>query len=113
MHCPRDSTEETLAEGWLMNGSSGWLTAVNFGASATNRGIEQSLRAEAAKQLGITPELVEELHALSAIEQQEILVRIRQSKAPVSETFPSDDRPPSETRASSCGAKSEASSDNR
>lgn len=99
LHSPKDLTEDTLEEGWPMNGSNGWLTAVAFGASAANCGIEQSLRAEAAKQLGITPELVEELHSLSPLEQQEILTRIRESKAPPPQSFPSDTGPTSETRA--------------
>lgn len=98
LHCPRDVSAETLAEGWLTNGSNGWLTAVQFGASAANQVIEKKVRAEAAQQLGIAPELVEELHALSPVEQQELLVRIRESKATVSASFPSDDRPVSEGR---------------
>ena len=90
-HRPRDVTEETLADGWPVNGSNGWLTAVEFGVAGDNRSVEQQLRAEAAEHLGISPALAEELQALSQPAQQELLERIRESKVVPSVQFPSDD----------------------
>jgi hypothetical protein len=68
--------------------------------AAANSGIERELRADAAKRLGITPALVEELHSLSESQQQEILERIRESKAAAASQsqFPSDDSRTSDTR---------------
>jgi translation initiation factor IF-2-like protein len=110
LNCPRDVTAENLAEGWQINGSNGWLTAVKFGASAADHGSEQKARADAAQQLGIAPELVEELHALSPVEQQDLLARVRESKAHVSADFPSDDRPVSEGRTHRAEAKARQAS---
>jgi hypothetical protein len=98
LHCPKDVVEDALAEGWLVNDHNGWIASVGFGASAAGQSIEQSSRAEAAKTLGIMPELAEEFHSLSPIDQQEWLTRIRESKAQSPRAFPSDTGPTPSTR---------------
>jgi hypothetical protein len=92
-----------------MNVTSGWLDAVAFGASAANRSSEHSLRAEAAKQLGIEPELAEELRLSSATERQEVLTFLRKNKRLPAQVFPSEDGPTSVTRAARAEEKARQS----
>jgi len=74
---PEDLDASSIAEGWNLVASNGWLDVSGFGSKAENEAEVKRDRTEVAEKLGVNPELVEVLRTMPLEKQEELLRRIQ------------------------------------
>ena len=86
---PSDLEPSSIADGWKLEASNGWLDVSGFGSQAEKEAGVKRDRTEVAEKLGVNPELVEVLRSMPLEKQEEWLRRIQDP--PDHGDFPEDE----------------------